>query len=210
MGHRLNARGFVAGTSGNLSARLDDGRILVTPSGMSKGELTVRDLVVVDSLGRSQQGTHPATSELAMHLAVYEHRADVGACVHSHPPYTTAFAVAGLELAGDILPEVVLFVGKIILTEYAPPGTKAVAEAIRPHLATANAFVLRNHGLLTLGCNLRQACDRHEAVEHLAQTVWLARQLGNVGAVPPADLRRLDQMRRRSNQAAKRQNSRQK
>ncbi|MFH1686473.1 MAG: class II aldolase/adducin family protein [bacterium] len=201
VGQKLYARGLVAGTDGNLSVRLDDDRILITPSGTAKGCLEAEDLIIVDINGKRLQGSRQASSEIGMHLAAYHERPEVRACIHSHAPYATAFAVAGIALAQDILPEVVLMVGSIPLTDYAPPGTDEVAKVIRPHLPTCNALLLRNHGLLTLGRSLDEAYYRHETVEHYAKIVHLARQLGNVDAIPSDDYRRLEQMRQKLDQA---------
>ncbi len=197
VGRLLYKAGLIAGTEGNLSVRLDDDRILITPSGLPKGRLNTEDLVVVDRDGRQLEGTNSASSELPMHLRVYQQRPDIKACVHSHAPYATSFAVAGIDLAGDSLPEVVLFVGKIPLTQYAPPGTDAVGASLDPFLGDSNAFLLRNHGLLTVGSDLQQAFFRHETVEHYARIVHLARRLGNVDSIPEDDHRRLEQMRLR-------------
>ena len=195
-GQRLYARGYVSGTDGNFSVKLDDDRILITPAGVAKGQLAPDDLVIVDQNGKQLQGNRKPSSEMAMHLIVYKARPDIRACVHAHPPYATAFAVAGIHLAEDILPEVVVAVGGIPLTDYAPPGTDAVPKSIEPHLEANNAFLLRNHGLLTIGRSLDEAYHRHEVVEHYARIVFLARQLGNVASIPSEDFARLDKMRR--------------
>ncbi len=194
-GRRLYERGMLVGTEGNISVRLDDKRILVTPAGFPKGRLSAEDMVVVDPDGKCLEGTNQPSSELLMHLFVYRSRPQINACVHSHPPFATAFAVAGIPLAEDILPEVVLFVGRIPITEYAQPGTVAVPKALEPYIATSNAFVLRNHGLLTIGRDLEEAFHRHETVEHCARVIFLARQLGAVKAIPSQDLERLQVMR---------------
>lgn len=194
-GSLLYERGMLAGIGGNISVRLSDGRIVITPSGLAKGRLSPDDMVVVDARGKPVQGSRQASSEMAIHLFVYQERAEIRACVHSHAPYATCFAVAGVNLADDILPEVVLFVGGVPLTDYAPPGTDAVPQALRPYVGKTNAFLLRNHGLLTIGRSLEEAHNRHETVEHYARIVYLARQLGNVDAIPPEDFKRLEEMR---------------
>lgn len=196
-GERLYRRGLVAGTDGNISVRLDDDRIMITPAGIAKGRMAPDDMVIVDINGKHLQGKNEASSERAMHLFVYRNRPEVKACVHAHPPCATAFAVAGIALAEDILPEVVLFVGGIPLTDYAPPGTDAVPRSLEPHIESNNAFLLRNHGLLTIGQSLDEAYNRHEMVEHFAKIVTLARQLGNVDSIPSEDFARLEKMRSR-------------
>jgi len=197
IGRRLCERGFVAGSDGNLSARQSDGSILITPSGAAKGQLAPDELVVVEPDGRLISGAGKASSEAAMHLFMYQTRPDLMACVHSHAPHATAFAAAGIPLPDNILPEVVLFVGRIPLTEYAPPGTEAVPKSLAPFAADHEAFLLRNHGLLTVGRNLREAWHRHETVEHYARILLLAGQLGSTQSIPANDVRRLEEMRRR-------------
>ncbi len=194
-GRRLYEQGMIAGTDGNLSVRLDDDRIMVTPAGLPKGRLAAEDMVIVDINGKHLQGNLRASAELAMHLLVYRRRNDVKACIHAHPPHATAFAVAGIQLEEDVLPEVVVSVGRIPLTDYAGPGTDEVPRSIEPHVDTCNAFLLRNHGLLTIGGSLEEAYNRHEVVEHYARIVLLARHLGNIEAIPSEDFKRLERMR---------------
>jgi L-fuculose-phosphate aldolase len=196
IGQRLYERGFIAGTDGNISVRLDDDRILVTPSGLDKGRLAPDELVVVNLEGKKLQGHLSPSTEIAMHLYVFRRRPEIIACVHAHPPYATAFAVSGKRLPDNVLPEVVLSVGDIPLTDYAPPGTELVPQVIAPHVAASNAFLLRNHGLLTIGRSLIEAYNRHETVEHYAHILHLAHQLGNVNHIPKDDLRRLEDIRR--------------
>lgn len=201
IGRRLYNRGMLAGTDGNISVKLDDDRIMVTSSGVAKGFMTPEDLVIVDINGKKLQGNKNASSEIAMHLGVYQNRPEIKAAVHSHAPFATAFAAAGIELAGDILPEIVVFIGGIPLTDYAPPGTDAVPKSLEPHLENNNAFLLRNHGLLTIGRTLDEAYNRHETVEHYARIVHLARQLGNINSIPSDDFKRLEKMRQNLDRA---------
>jgi len=201
IGKLLYERGMLAGTDGNISVKLDDDRIMVTPSGIAKGRMNPDEMVIVDINGKHLQGNQKASTELLMHLAVYKMRPEITACVHSHAPHATAFAAAGIELAVDILPEVVVFIGGIPLTDYAPPGTDAVPKSIEPYLEENNAFLLRNHGLLTIGRSLAEAFNRHETVEHYAKIVHLARQLGNINAIPSDDFKRLEKMRAKLDEA---------
>lgn len=191
IGYRLDSRGYLAGTDGNISARLDADNILVTASGVAKGRLEEHDVVLIDQVGAVKYGEKKPSSEALMHLQVYSQRAEVMACVHSHPPYTTAFAITGSEIPQDVLPEVIAFVGEIKQTPFAPPGTPAVAESIREALAECNAFILGNHGLLTIGEDLEQACNRHEIVESYLRVLTIARQLGDVRHLPGDEVQRL-------------------
>ncbi len=195
VGRNLQNRGLVTGTDGNISVRLDDNRILITATGCRKDQLGSQDLVTVDIDGHTLGGNARPSSELAMHLLVYRERPEIMACVHAHPPFATARGVAGKPLPPDVLPEVVLFVGPIALTDYAPPGTEAVPASIGPYVADHQAFLMRNHGLLTIGRTLDEAWNRMETVEHYARILHLAEQVGNVNHISADDFTRLTQMR---------------
>ena len=176
---RLSQRGFMPGTSGNLSALLDGGRILVTPTGMCKGLLRASDLVVVDRAGNLLEGTRGVTSEIGMHLAVYGKRSDVRAVVHSHPPVSTAFACSGWALDQLLCQEAVMTVGTVPLAPYATTGTGDVAASLGPFLTGHDAVLLENHGVVTYGKTLTEALLNMETVEHIAQVALVAHQLGS-------------------------------
>ena len=195
LGRIMYKRGLIAGTDGNISARLDNDRVMITPSGKSKGRLDPEDMVVLDNSGRPVSGKQRASSESPLHLHLYRRRPDISACVHAHPPYATAFAVAGVPLTEKILPEVLLFVGNIALTEYAPPGTPRLAQSLDPFITDHNAFLMKNHGLITVGDNLDQAYHRLETVEHYARILFLAKQLGSVNNLDQDEINRLDNIR---------------
>jgi L-fuculose-phosphate aldolase len=192
VGRRMYARGMVAANDGNISVRLGGGLFAVTAAGVSKGFLTPDDIVVVDESGRKIEGASRPTSEAKLHLFAYSRRPDVGAVCHAHPPFATAFAVSGRELPPNILPEIILAVGGgIPLTPYATPSTEELARSIEEHLGGADAFLLANHGVLTLGADLTQAYHRLETVEHYAKIAWLALSLGGATPLPEGELDRL-------------------
>lgn len=177
---RLWERGLIAGPDGNVSVRLAADRILVTPAGMSKVDVRPEDLVEVSSDGRHRRGTRRASSELAVHLRIYAQRPDVGAVVHAHPPVATGFSVAGEGFASCILPEVIFQVGWVPLVPYEMPGTEALARQFDPFIPTHDAFLMANHGAVTIGPTLSIAHQRMESLEHTARIVLTARQLGRV------------------------------
>ena len=199
-GRLLSDRQILAGSGGNLSIRLDAERILITRSGVAKGRMVEGDIVAVDLEGRPARGQGEPSSEMLMHLFVYRERPDVMACVHTHPPYATGFAVAGIPLSADVLPEVIVYVGEIPLTPYASPGTDAVPKSLAPFIQNHNAFLLANHGLLTIGRTMEEAFNRHETVEQFARIMAVARQLGPVNHIPSEDFRRLAASRPESEQ----------
>jgi L-fuculose-phosphate aldolase len=130
-----------------------------------------------------------------MHLAIYRARPKIGAIVHTHPPYATAFATAGVELPWEAVPELIVFVGPVALCSYATPGTEAVPQSLEPYWADHDAFLLSNHGLLTIGASLEEAERRLEIVEHAARILHLSHQLGGANKLPPDELERLTKYR---------------
>jgi L-fuculose-phosphate aldolase len=195
VGRRMHEKGLVAGVDGNLSILLGPDTLLITPSGAAKGRLSEEDLVLVDLEGKVVSGNRQPSSEMLMHLFVYKRRPDVKACCHAHPPYATAFSVIGKELPDNVLPEVILSVGKIPLTEYAPPGTKAVPESLEPFVNDHDAFLLRNHGILTVGGTMEDAYNRMETVEHFARILYISRGVGTVDFLENSEVRRLERIR---------------
>lgn len=185
---RLDGLGFVAATDGNLSCRLGPDRLLVTPSGRSKGELEAGDLLVTDLEGRVVEGNGRPSSELPMHLFVYRRRDDVGAVVHAHPPAASGFAVAGIDLTEPVMPEIVLTVGPIPLARYATPSTADVPRSLEPLIDGHQAFLLESHGVLCVGRHLTEALHRMERVEHVARVDLVARLLGRPRALSEGEV----------------------
>jgi L-fuculose-phosphate aldolase len=191
--HRLYDRGLIAGQDGNVSLRIGADRVLVTPAGLSKIDVTDDDLVEVSLAGArlAGGGERSATSELAVHLRLYRCRADVGAVVHAHPPTATAFTVAGERLMAGALPEIMFHMGEVAVVPYATPGTEALADELEPFAATHDAFLLANHGAVTVGAALRTAHQRMESLEHAARILLRARLLGRVTPLTDDQLREL-------------------
>ncbi len=185
---RLWERGLVAGQDGNVSARLSDNRILVTPSGFSKVDVGPSDLVVLSLDGTRISGAHEASSEIAVHLRAYQRRGDIGAVVHAHPPTATGLAVAGESLPDNVLPEVTVLLGAVPLVPYATPGTTGLADQFDPYWAHHQVFLMANHGALTVGPTLRVAHQRMETVEHAARILAAARGFGHVGNLEPSQV----------------------
>ncbi|MGE5561667.1 MAG: class II aldolase/adducin family protein [Chloroflexota bacterium] len=196
IGRKLADRGLVSGTDGNLSLRLPDGLILTTPTGRRKGELRPDELVVVAADGRVVSPGKPS-SELPLHLRVYAERPDVGAVVHAHPPYTTAFAVARRTVPSGFLPEVLLTIGEVALAPYGTPSTDEVPDRLAPLLADHECFVMMNHGALCLGPDLLTALNRLETLELAARVFILARELGGAKYLSSSDAEKLRQIRDR-------------
>jgi L-fuculose-phosphate aldolase len=175
---QLAAGGLIAGRDGNLSVRLGPDRVLVTPSGLIKSTLTAGDMVEVGLAGRKRRGRRNPTSELDLHLRILSRRPDVGAVVHAHPPAATGFAVAGEEIPANVLPELILMVGRVPIVPYGRAGTPELGDRVEPYLAEHDALLLANHGAVTMGKTLDQAWIRMETLEHAARIIMAARAIG--------------------------------
>ena len=174
----LYDRGYVVGHDGNVSVRLGEGCLLITPSGVSKGRLEPDMLVVCDLEGRVLEGNRYPSSEMAMHPLIYQERPDVGAVVHAHPPVSTAFAICQKPLKEKYLTETIGGLGEVPVAPFAMPSTRVVPESIRPFAADHSAVLLANHGALTWGADLWAAFDRMETVEQTAKIYAAVQQLG--------------------------------
>ncbi len=186
-------RGLSSSSDGNVSARLDAGRILITPSGVYKWALQPADLVVIDLNGRaleSEPGRSP-TSEFRLHLEVYRQRPDVRAVLHAHPPYAVALTIAGIPLPVDLIPEVLVALGDVPTAPYATPGAEELALSIRPLIREHDAVLLSHHGSLTVGRTLEETLIAQERLEAAARVYWLAHALGAIHPLPPAEVTRL-------------------
>lgn len=179
-------RHLMTANDGNISACVDDSRILITPSGISKGRMDADDLILLNLAGNviSAKAGRKPSSETPMHLEVYRQRADVRAVIHAHPVFATALTVAGLDFPSDVLPEVLLTLGDVPVTAYATPSSHEDAEVIRPFIQNHNALLLRQHGSLTCGKDLEEALIHLERLEHVAEVFWRAQMLGQVNRIP--------------------------
>jgi L-fuculose-phosphate aldolase len=196
---QLADRGLIAGQDGNLAVRIARDRALVTPRGMIKALVTAADMVEVDLAGRKRGGRRNPTTELDLHLRILTGRPDVGAVVHAHPPTATAFAVAGEGFYAFVLPELILLCrGGVPLVPYGTPGTSEVADRLEPLLAGHEAWLLANHGAVTVGATLDAAWIRMESLEHAARIIFAARALGRVTELAPEAVMQLEAQRERA------------
>jgi len=190
---RLDGRGILTSTDGNLSLRLSDESILITPSGSCKGMLRRDELVLAQ---RNGTATGRPSSELGLHRAIYEERPDVRAVIHAHPPHATAYAVAGIPLDRAILSEVVLSLGAVPVAPYAKPTGEELADSVRPFVVGHSAILLRFHGAVAFSNSVARACFMMETLEHVAQIDFLSRQMGSADVLKGADVEALREIRR--------------
>ncbi len=195
--HRIYGKGYVASNDGNVSIRISENEILTTPTGMSKGYLEVGDIVKVDMDGNKIAGAEDRrpSSEVKLHIRVYKTRPDIKSVVHAHPPIATGFAVAGLPLAQCVLPEVVITIGSVPLAPYGTPSTEELPDTIMEYIKKSDAFLLANHGAMTIGTDVYKAYYRMETLEHFAHISLVAKQLGGVRTLTKEQVDRLMEIR---------------
>ncbi len=193
----IYAKGFVSATDGNVSIRISEsGNILTTATGISKGFLKSEDIIEIDLNGNIISGNKKPSTEIAMHLFIYNQRKDINAVVHAHPPYATGFATARQDLTGCLFPEVIIGLGAIPLADYATPSTIEVVKSIEPFIHKTEAILLSNHGVVAYGKDLLDAYFKLEKVEHAAHITFIARLLGGEKCLTSADVEKLKSISR--------------
>ena len=188
IGRRIYSRNMVAANDGNISVKLNDNEFLCTPTGVSKGFMTPEYICKVDREGnviQANPGFKPS-SEIKMHMRVYEKRPDVGSVVHAHPIYATSFAIAGIPLTQPIMPEAVISLGCVPIAEYGTPSTMEIPDNLEKYLPYFDAVLLENHGALTWSTDLNAAYMKMESVEFYAQLLYQSKVLG--GPKHPANI----------------------
>ena len=197
IGRRIYEKGMVAANDGNISVKLNEKEYLCTPTGVSKGFMTPECICKIASDGQvleAQNGFRPS-SEIKMHLRVYQKRPDVTAVVHAHPEFATAFAIEGIPLNRPIMSEAVVSLGCVPIAEYGLPSTSEIPDALEPYLSYFDAVLLEYHGALTWGSNLTEAYYRMESVELYARLLYRTMQIGNSRELDGATVARLCQLR---------------
>ena len=185
-GRKLWDRQYVDGNGGNISARLSEDYVLCTPTLLSKADLTVDDIVLVDLANNLICGNRPQTSEIRLHLEIYKNVPEAMAVIHCHPPYATAHAIAGVIPQGNLVPEQEVFVGPVALTPYETPGTQAFAETIVPVVRQHNTILLANHGIVCWADTVTHSEWYVEVVDTYCKTVMIAAQLKSpLPEIPP-------------------------
>lgn len=193
IGRRMYGRRMVAANDGNISVRLSENVILCTPTGVSKGFMKPEQLCKIDLSGKvveAAEGFGPS-SEVKMHVRVYQKRPDIAAVVHAHPIFATGFAVMGRALDIPIMPEVIVNFGKVPLAPYGTPSTEEIPDAIEPYLADYQAILLEHHGALTWAKDLQTAYMKMESVEFYAELLYRTTQLGGPRELSEERLKRL-------------------
>lgn len=193
--HKIHQQGLVTATDGNLSIRLDDRRILITPTGIRKEDVTPEDPVIMDYDGNVIGGNRGASSERKIHLKALIERPDINACIHAHPSYAIALTVAQAPFDTCLLPETVVRLGAVPVAPYATPSTDDLPASIAPFVGEADAIMMERHGSLTMGVTLTDAFELLEKLEQAARISFYAMLLGGPAPFPQKELERLRGLR---------------
>jgi L-fuculose-phosphate aldolase len=183
VGKKLWNRQYVDGNGGNISYRIGPNEVLCTPTLVSKFDLTPDDICLVDLEGKQVAGKRPRTSEILLHLEIYKAVPEAKSCVHCHPPHATAYAITGRVPPSRVIPEFEVFVGKLAVSPYETPGTKAFAETVIPYVKTHNTVLLANHGIICWADTVTHAEWFAEVADTYCWTVMLASQLGPISQI---------------------------
>ena len=195
---RLHARNMLAGADGNISYRMTDQEILITPSGISKAFMDAEQMAVININGDTLEGK--PSSEKLMHLEIFRRCPQAKAVVHAHPPTAIAWTVARPDLEklpSNCLSEVILATGDIPFVPYARPGTSSMGEVLVPYLPQHQALILRNHGAVCWGADLEEAYRGMERIEHSAQILATAEKLGGLKPLPQEEIDYLYELRKK-------------
>jgi len=199
IGKRIYNRGMVAANDGNISVKISDNEYLCTPTGVSKGFMTPEMICKVDGTGKVLEAHAPykPSSEIKMHMRVYQKRDDVRSVVHAHPMYATSFAIAGQALTQPIMPEAVIALGCVPLAKYGRPSTEEIPDSIEQFLPYFDACLLAQHGALAWSDSLEAAYLKMESVEFYAQLLYQAKMLGGPKEFTPEQVEDLYEIRRK-------------
>jgi L-fuculose-phosphate aldolase len=194
-GRKLWDRQYVDGNGGNISVRLGAEFVLCTPTMLSKADLEVADICLSDLHGKILAGDRTLTSELLLHLEIYKANPKARAVVHCHPPYATAFAIAGKIPPNGLIPEYEVFIGPAAVAPYETPGTQAFAETILPFVHEHNTILLKNHGVVCWADTVTHAEWLCEIMDTYCRTYLIAKQIGEPLGIIPED--KIDDILRR-------------
>jgi L-fuculose-phosphate aldolase len=192
IGRRMWQRAYVDGNGGNIGIKVAEDLVLCTPTLISKGFMKPEDMCLVDMEGNQLAGTRKRTSEILMHLQIMKRQPRAIATAHCHPPYSTGFAVAGVEPPTCMIPEYEVF-ASVAVAPYRTPGTPEMGKLVADLVDKHNTILMANHGVVSWSHNnVEDAYFKMEILEAYCRTVLVASQLGKpVNTMTPSQLQDL-------------------
>ena len=184
IGRRIWAREYCDGNGGNISCRIGPDRFICTPTGVSKGFMTPDMICMVDGKGVQLAGTWKRSSEITTHLAIYHSTSEAVSVCHAHPCHAGAFAIKELEPPPRLIPELEVFVGRVVVAGYQTPGSPEIADSIRPLAPTHQSIIMGCHGVICWGKSVEDAYFKMEITDAYCRTVILAQALPGTASIP--------------------------
>ena len=184
IGRRMYARELVAANDGNISIKVEENKLLITPTMMSKGYMVEDDIILIDYEGHVLMGSKKPSSEYLLHTTVYKNRQDINAIVHAHPVTVSAFAIVVRAVDMSYMPEAFMSLGYFPVAKYARPGTEELAKSIEPFVRTCNGCLLANHGAVSWAKDVYSAYYLMEQLEFYCKTSILAERIGTPNIIP--------------------------
>lgn len=191
IGRLCYSRNYIVGADGNISGKLADGTLIITPAGAMKGFLAPEQLAHIDMQGRVVDGGPKASTEVGIHLVCYRERPDVRAVLHCHPPHAVAMTIAGFDMQCPVIPEIIVTIGGIPTAPFGTPGTDELPASIQNIVRCSDTVVMQNHGSVTIGPNLLDAYKKLDMLEHTAKILWIASCVGTVKPLDPEHVAKL-------------------
>jgi L-fuculose-phosphate aldolase len=182
--HKIYNNGYVSAYQGNVSERISKEKFFITRSGVCKGYVSEKDILVIDINGKVLEGKGKVSTESKVHLYIYKKRKEIKSVVHCHPVYSSILSILGKGLTRHIFPEIILSLGKVPLCKYATPSTEKLAESLDPYVNYSLAFILQNHGAVTIGETIEDAYFNMEKLERTAEIVYKANLMGKISVLP--------------------------
>ena len=195
---RLNSKNLLAAADGNVSLRLADNEILITPSGRNKAHIRPQDIATITLDNEVVDGV--PSGERLMHLEVYRNVQEAKAIVHAHPPAAIAWSIAfpeAKELPSGCMSELILALGSVPIAPYARPGTRDMGKVLAPFLPDSRVMILGRHGAISWGEDLEEAYNGMERLEHTCLILKYAHEFGGISELPPDEISVLREMRAR-------------
>ena len=193
---KMYAKGMINALEGNVSVR-DGDKVYITPTSICKEDLTEEMITAVNMAGEVIEGDYPPTSEMKLHLECYRLRPDITSVVHNHSPYATAYALADRDIVSRAYPEMMIAFDKVPCIAYGMPSTDAVHAEVHKYIDKTDVFLISRHGVVSVGCDIKDAYFKIEAIEAIAKTLTLAHLIGGEAPLPDEEIDKLYQERKR-------------
>jgi L-fuculose-phosphate aldolase len=191
---RLYKHALTTTSGGNISLRISEKIILITPSATDKGRMKWKEVGIINIFGENLTPHLKPSIETEMHLAIYRKKKDVLAVVHAHPVFASLFTAIKAKINTNLTSEAKAILGDPLLVRYAVMGSRALAEVAAENIMKSDILLLENHGILTTGSNVLQAFDKIEVLENAAKMTLMTEMTGRKRPLDKARILELERL----------------